>query len=57
MECPRCVMVTQEVDDVPKDPRVMRTLVKETRHAAGIYAQIAEEGVVRAGDEVELLPA
>jgi uncharacterized protein YcbX len=57
MECPRCVMVTQEVDDVPKDPRIMRTLVRETRHAAGIYAHIAQEGVVRAGDEVELLPA
>jgi len=53
--CPRCVMVTQPVDDVPQDHRVMRTLVRETRHTAGIYAGIAGEGQVRVGDEVEVL--
>lgn len=54
--CPRCVMVTQPVDDVPQDHRVMRTLVRETKHTAGIYARVAEEGEVRAGDEIEILP-
>lgn len=53
--CPRCVMVTQPVDDVPQDHRVMRTLVRETRHIAGIYAGVAEEGEMRVGDEVHIL--
>ena len=53
--CPRCVVVTQPVDDVPQDHRVMRTLVRETRHTAGIYAQVVDEGELGAGDEVELL--
>jgi uncharacterized protein YcbX len=55
MECPRCAMVTQAVDEVPHDPRVMRTLVRETHHAAGIYAFVAEPGEVRVGDPVEVL--
>jgi len=53
--CPRCVMVTQPVDDVPQDHRVMRTLVRETKHTAGIYARVVEEGTIRVGDGVEVL--
>jgi uncharacterized protein YcbX len=52
--CPRCVMVTQPVDELPQDHRLMRTLVKVTRHTAGIYADVVEEGEVRVGDAVEL---
>jgi uncharacterized protein len=53
--CPRCVMVTQAFDDVPQDHRVMRTLVRETKHTAGVYAGVVEEGEARVGDEVEVL--
>jgi len=53
--CPRCVMVTQPCEDLPQDPRVMRTIVRETKHVAGIYAQVIAEGEVREGDEIELL--
>ena len=53
--CPRCVMVTQAVEGVPQDHRIMRTLVRETRHTAGIYAGVVAEGAVRVGDEVSLL--
>lgn len=53
--CPRCVMVTQAADELPQDHRVMRTLVRETHHIAGIYAAVVEEGEVRVGDPVELL--
>jgi uncharacterized protein YcbX len=55
MGCPRCVMVTLQGDGLPQDPRIMRTLVRETKHTAGIYASVAEEGIVREGDTVELL--
>jgi hypothetical protein len=55
MGCPRCVMVTLEGDGLPKDPRMMRTLVRETNHVAGIYATVVEEGDVREGDAIELL--
>jgi uncharacterized protein YcbX len=53
--CPRCVVVTQPVDELPQDHRVMRTLVREAKHTAGIYARVAEEGEVRLGDEVTSL--
>jgi uncharacterized protein YcbX len=53
--CPRCVMVTQPVDELPEDHRVMRTLVRETGHTAGIYASVVIEGEAAPGDAVELL--
>lgn len=53
--CPRCVVVTQADDDLPQDHRVMRTLVRETKHTAGIYARVAKEGTMRVGDAVEVV--
>jgi uncharacterized protein YcbX len=53
--CPRCVMVTQAVDELPHDPRVMRTLVRETQHSAGVYASVIEEGRVAVRDRLELV--
>ena len=53
--CPRCVMVTQPFDDLPQDHRVMRTLVRETKHVAGVYARVIAAGEVRVGDGVEML--
>jgi uncharacterized protein YcbX len=50
--CPRCVMVTQPVEDVPQDTQVLRTLVRETKHTAGVYARVVEEGEVRVGDGI-----
>lgn len=53
--CPRCVMVTQAVEDLPQDHRVMRAMVRETGHTAGIYASVVQEGELRVGDEVAVL--
>lgn len=53
--CMRCVMTTLPVDDLPRDPRIMRVLVREARHCLGAYARVAEPGAVRVGDPVDLL--
>jgi MOSC domain-containing protein YiiM len=46
-------MVTQATEELPQDHRTMRTLVRETKHTAGVYARVVAAGEVRAGDEVE----
>lgn len=53
--CPRCVMTTVGFDDLPKDPKIMRALVKASDHNLGVYAEVVEAGEVNLGDPVELL--
>lgn len=55
IQCPRCVMVTHGFDNLPRDPGVMRSLVRETGGNMGVYGQVVEPGPVRVGDAVELL--
>lgn len=55
ISCPRCVMVTHGFDDLPKDPSVMRALVRETGGHLGVYATVSQPGAVRTGDSVDLL--
>lgn len=54
-ECPRCVMTTHGFDDIPRDPSIMRALVREAGGNLGVYATVAEPGRIAAGDPVELL--
>lgn len=53
--CPRCVMVTRGFQDLEKDPKVMRSLVRETRGDFGIGATIEQPGIIREGDAFTLL--
>jgi len=54
--CPRCVMVTHGFDDLPRDPQVMRALVRESAGSLGVYGAVEEPGRVSVGDPVRLLP-
>jgi uncharacterized protein YcbX len=53
--CPRCVMITHGFDDLPRDPGLMRTVVREAEGAFGVYASVVEAGRVQVGDAVALL--
>lgn len=55
LPCPRCVMTTQQVGELPKDPSILRTIVKESDQKVGIYASVATPGKIRVGDPVEVL--
>ncbi|TNE56931.1 MAG: MOSC domain-containing protein [Alphaproteobacteria bacterium] len=53
--CLRCVMATHGFDDLPKDPGVMRALVKEAGGNLGVYASVENPGEVSLEDPVTLL--
>ena len=55
MPTPRCSMTIQAQAGLPKDPRVLRTIVNKAGQNLGVYANVAAPGLVSAGDEVELL--
>ncbi|HEY6417540.1 MAG TPA: MOSC N-terminal beta barrel domain-containing protein [Candidatus Binataceae bacterium] len=50
----RCVMTTLAQDDLPKDPSVLRTIVRDAAQNLGVYATITKPGHIRCGDPVEL---
>lgn len=55
MACPRCIMTTHGFDEVPREPKVMRALVRHNDGNLGVYASVIDGGRIRAGDAVEVL--
>ncbi len=48
----RCVMTTVPQDDLPKDPGVLRTIVRAGQNL-GVYASVVAPGAVAVGDALE----
>ena len=47
-------MITHGFADLPKDPGLMRAVVRDANQQVGVYARIAAGGPVRVGDAVEI---
>jgi MOSC domain-containing protein YiiM len=47
-------MNIQAQGDLPKDPTVLHTIVRESGQHLGIYASVSQPGRVAVGDIVEL---
>jgi hypothetical protein len=50
----RCSMTAQAQGDLPKDPQVLRTIVRDADQNLGVYAHTIAPGPVAVGDVVEL---
>jgi uncharacterized protein YcbX len=53
--CPRCVMVNLPQEDLPKDPEVLRTIVRHNGGNLGVFAAVLRSGRIRRGDPVRLV--
>jgi uncharacterized protein len=53
--CARCGMTTHAQDGLPKDPSVLRTIVKDADQNLGLYASVSKPGEVRIGDSMEVM--
>jgi uncharacterized protein YcbX len=53
--CKRCVTTTAAQDGLPKDPEILKSVVKENQANAGVYAAVLSGGLVREGDAVEVI--
>ena len=51
----RCSMTAHATGDLPADPRVLRTIVRDAAQNLGVYASVEEPGEVRVGDPVEFV--
>src|SRR5262249_20140107 len=52
--CPRCVMVTRDLADLPEDRHVLRTIVRHADQNIRVYANVVRPGRLHAGASVTL---
>lgn len=54
--CPRCVMVTRQVDsNIGKDVDILRHIVRDLDQNLGVYARVITPGIVHLGDSMEFV--
>jgi uncharacterized protein YcbX len=52
--CPRCVVVTRQLDDLPENPQVLRTVVREAAQNVGVYANVVNPGRLEEDAQITL---
>lgn len=52
---PRCIIINLDPTDAEHHPEVLKTVAKGHKGCVGVYAAVLREGVVAAGDEIQLL--
>ncbi|WP_046179300.1 MOSC domain-containing protein [Domibacillus tundrae] len=50
----RCVMTTLAQGDLPKDPNVLKSIVKNNAGSFGVYASVVKNGEIRIGDSIHI---
>ncbi|HKO63026.1 MAG TPA: MOSC N-terminal beta barrel domain-containing protein [Pyrinomonadaceae bacterium] len=53
--CARCGMTTHAQDRLPKDPSVLRSIVKDADQNLGLYASVLKPGEVKLRDPIALI--
>ena len=48
-------MTTHGFGSLPRDPAIMRTLVRETRGDLGVYATVKTPGAIGVGDTLSFI--
>ncbi|HMG25403.1 MAG TPA: MOSC domain-containing protein [Acidimicrobiia bacterium] len=52
--CPRCVMVTRDLAELPADRQVLRAIVRHADQNIGVYANVVRRGTLQTGAAVTL---
>jgi uncharacterized protein YcbX len=51
----RCMMITLDPDTAEKTPAILKTVVQSHENMAGVYAAVLIQGMIRKGDQVDLI--
>ena len=52
---PRCAITMQEQgSDIPRDPGILRTIVKHADQNLGVYCMVTKQGKINTGDNVNI---
>ena len=52
MPCARCLVVAQGTPSLPRNPDIMKTMLRETDGNLGVYARVLQPGRLQQGDRI-----